>query len=284
MSQAQPLTPLSDTVAFLQSRFPQPVKIAVILGSGLGEAAETLAGPDAVKISYGEIPGFPPAKGHVVGHAGRLLFSTTAQGHSIAWMQGRFHGYQGYSLQEVTLPLRALHGLGAQTLIVTNAAGGIGSHLAAGDLMLITDHLNLMGANPLTGLVDQKGALPFVDMSEAYCPTLRTLAKTVAQAKDVNLNLKEGVYAGLPGPTYETPAEVRMLKTLGADAVGMSTVPEVIVARQLGLRVLGISCITNLAAGVSPTPLSHAEVLETGRQVKPQFARLLQGVLDQWTP
>jgi purine-nucleoside phosphorylase len=240
---------------------------ALILGSGLGGIAERIEG--AVRVPFAEIPGFPSAT--VAGHRGELIAGTLA-GRPVLALAGRFHLYEGHPAALAALPVRVLHALGARTLFVSNAAGGVRRTFRAGDLMIIADHLNLMGQNPLVGAAEE--AEPrFPDMSEPYSRALTTRLRAVALG--AGISLQEGVYAGLLGPTYETPAEVRMLDRLGADAVGMSTVPEVIVARALGMQVAGVSCITNLAAGISPDRLSHAEVLETTRRVAASFEQLV---------
>jgi purine-nucleoside phosphorylase len=245
--------------------------VALILGSGLGSLADEIS--DATVIPFAEIPGFPAAA--VIGHAGRLVVGEI-EGLTCAAMQGRFHLYEGHDPATVALPVRMLLALGARTLIVTNAAGGINRTFRAGDLMLIEDHINLLARNPLTGPV-LEGETRFPDMSHAYDVGLRQIAKRVADEQ--SLQLMNGVYAAVPGPTYETPAEIRMLERLGADAIGMSTVPEVIVARARGVPVLGISLITNLAAGLSPNPLSHDEVVAAGMEARERFAQLIRGVL-----
>jgi purine-nucleoside phosphorylase len=248
----------------------QPVA-AIILGSGLGGLARRIK--NATVIPYREIPGFPPST--VAGHAGQLLAGTLA-GRPVLAMAGRFHMYEGHSAQVAAFPVRVLHALGAPVLIVSNAAGGIRREFAPGTLMLIRDHVNLMFRNPLIGAV-QAGDLRFPDMSEPYDPALRALARRVGDGHGIAL--AEGVYCGLLGPSYETRAEVRMLATLGVDAVGMSTVPEVIAARAAGVRVLGLSCITNCAAGLSDTPVNHAEVIETTARVADRFETLVSGVV-----
>jgi len=249
------------------------VDVAMVLGSGLGGYANTLEGAHA--IPYGEIPHMPLAS--VSGHAGNLVTGTRA-GKRIAAMQGRSHLYEGNSPGEVAFGVRLMAALGAQTLIVTNAAGGISPGLEAGDLMAITDQLNLTGTSSLIGANDERRGSRFLDMTAAFDPQLVNTASGVAV--ELGFELKRGVYAGLLGPAYETPAEVRMLHTLGADAVGMSTVLEVLAARHMGLRVLGISCISNLAAGISEGPLSHEEVQETAGRVRSRFESLLSGVLE----
>lgn len=246
-------------------------KVAVILGSGLGGLVDDVE--RAVVIPYAEVLGFPGVSVH--GHSGQLVAGDIA-GVSVVVFAGRFHTYEGHPLQLTAFPVRVAHALGAETLFVSNAAGGVNKSFAAGDLMVIEDHINLMFASPLTG-PSAPDETRFPDMSAAYDPSLRRALQQVA--KGIGLNLREGVYAALQGPAYETPAEVRMLRTLGADAVGMSTVPEVVMARMLGMRVAGISCITNLAAGVQAAPLDHAEVLETTSRVGAQFQALVRGFL-----
>jgi purine-nucleoside phosphorylase len=249
------------------------VDIAMVLGSGLGDYADGLEGAHA--IPYGEIPHMPLSS--VSGHAGNLVTGQKA-GKRIVAMQGRAHLYEGNSPNEVVFGVRLMAVLGAETLIVTNAAGGISPELVAGDLMAITDQLNLTGASSLVGENDARRGPRFLDMTTAFDPALIETASGVANT--LGFELKRGVYAGLLGPAYETPAEVRMLRTLGADAVGMSTVLEVLAARHMGLRVLGISCISNLAAGISKGPLSHKEVQETAGRVRSRFESLLSGVLE----
>lgn len=245
-------------------------RVGLILGSGLGDYAETFEDP--VIVGYGEIPGFP--RSTVSGHAGRLVVGERA-GRCCVAMQGRIHYYEGHSAAEVAFPARVLVHLGCEVLIITNAAGGL-TH-PAGTLMLIRDHLNLLGDNPLRGEHDDRLGDRFPDMTRAYPAALRDAAR--AAAAEIGVELGEGVYAALAGPTYETPAEIAMLQTLGADAVGMSTVPEAIVANQMGARVLGISCITNAAAGQTGEALSHDEVKEVAARVKGSFTALLDGVI-----
>lgn len=248
--------------------------VGLILGSGLGGFAERL--DDSIAIDYHEIPHFPVST--VVGHAGRLVVGSLGGVQCVA-MQGRSHFYEGHSAQHVSFPARALITLGARTLIITNAAGGVNESFEPGTLMLIRDHLNLLPESPLRGVNDERLGPRFPDMTQAYATELRELAR--AAATELNVELAEGVYASLPGPTYETPAEVRMLRTLGADATGMSTVPEVIVANHMGARVLGISCITNKAAGITDQPLSHDEVTETAARVRVTFEALLEGIVKR---
>ena len=248
--------------------------IGVILGSGLGDYAEALE--DAVKLPYSEIPGFP--RSTVAGHAG-MWCCGTLYGKRVVMMQGRFHYYEGYGMKDVTLPVRVMQKIGVKTLIVTNAAGGVNLGYHPGELMVIGDIFSMTAQNPLIGPNLDAFGPRFPDMSCAFDKELRALAHECASEQ--GFALREGVYAQMTGPTYETPAEIRMLRTLGADAVGMSTVPEVIVARHGGMRVLGISCITNMAAGILDQPLNHAEVTETANRVKGQFRNLLDGIIEK---
>jgi len=248
-------------------------RIALVLGSGLGAFADELG--DAVSLPYEEVPGF--ARSTVEGHAGRLVVGKS-DGVEVACLQGRFHYYEGYTFDEVTFPVRTLCALGCHVLVLTNAAGGVNSGFEAGTLMLITDHINLLGANPLRGANDDRWGARFPDMTTVYDRELMRHAREAAA--EVGVDLRHGVYAALPGPSYETPAEIRMLRTLGADAVGMSTVPEAIIARHSGMRVMGVSCITNMAAGVmEDAPINHAEVMETGERVRESFTALLRATL-----
>ena len=249
-------------------------RTAIVLGSGLGEFAGTLG--DAVSMPYATLPHWPVSG--VVGHEGRLVVGQTS-GKTIAALAGRCHAYEGYSFQTVTFAVRALGLLGVKTLILTNAAGGINTRFSAGALMVIDDHLNLMGGNPLVGANDERFGPRFPDMTHVYSPRLRTIADEAGRAAGVLL--EHGVYVGLLGPSYETPGEIRYLRVIGADAVGMSTVPEAIAARHMGLDVLGLSCISNMAAGVLPQPLDHSEVLETTRRVRGQFISLLEGIVGR---
>lgn len=247
-------------------------EIGLILGSGLGFFAD-----DRIEVvgrlSYGEIEGFPVST--VPGHAGQFVFGHL-DGRRVVCMQGRFHFYEGYRMDQLTLPIRMMHQLGVHTLFVTNAAGGINPSYVPGDFMLIHDHINFLGTNPLIGAV-LDGDVRFPDMSEVYDKALRHEIREWARSQDIRL--EEGIYLATTGPSFETPAEIRAFATLGADAVGMSTVPEAIVARQLGIRVIGISCITNAAAGISSGPLTHEEVAETADRVRLQFADLLAGAI-----
>lgn len=247
--------------------------VGIILGSGLGDYADALE--ERQTIAYEEIPSFPVST--VEGHAGRW-HTGKLRGKRVCMMQGRFHAYEGYDLWDVTLPVRVMRKLGVHTLIVTNAAGGVNTAFQAGDLMLITDFLNLSGKNPLIGHNFDEFGLRFPDMTYAYDRELRALAADVARKQEITL--QQGVYCWLNGPNYETPAEIRMLRGLGADAVGMSTVPETLVARHSGMRVAGISCITNMAAGVLDQPLNHAEVMETGIRVRHTFETLVSGIVE----
>lgn len=248
--------------------------IGVILGSGLGDYAEALE--DAVKLPYSEIPGFP--RSTVAGHAG-MWCCGTLYGKRVVMMQGRFHYYEGYGMKDVTLPVRVMQKIGVKTLVVTNAAGGVNLGYHPGELMVIGDMFSMTAQNPLIGPNLDAFGPRFPDMSCAFDKELRALAHECANEQ--GFALREGVYAQMTGPTYETPAEIRMLRTLGADAVGMSTVPEVIVARHGGMRVLGISCITNMAAGILDQPLNHAEVTETANRVKGQFRNLLDRIIEK---
>jgi purine-nucleoside phosphorylase len=259
---------------FLRDRLAGGIDVAVVLGSGLGVFADTLAEP--VVIPYEEIPDF--ARSTVEGHSGRLV-AGMLPGASIrvAVMQGRFHYYEGYSLDEVTLPIRAFGAMGVKKLVLTNAAGGVNVALKQGDLMLLTDHINLMMVSPLRGRHDDRLGARFPDMSEVYSREYRRIA--LACADELGMTLREGVYMALQGPNYETPAEIRMMRALGADAVGMSTVPEAIVASQMGMQTLGISLITNAAAGIEDGPINHNDVMEMGRRVSGPFRDLLTRVI-----
>jgi purine-nucleoside phosphorylase len=258
----------------IRSRIRQVPAIAIVLGSGLGDFANSLG--DAIPMPYAELPHWPASK--VIGHEGKLVVGT-AQGRTIAALAGRCHAYEGHDLRGVTFAVRALGLLGVKTLILTNAAGGVNTGFAAGALMVIDDHINLVGGNPLVGANDDRFGPRFPDMSEVYSSRLRTIADQAAHA--LKMSLPHGVYVALLGPSYETPAEIRYLRKIGADAVGMSTVPEAIAARHMGLEVVGISCISNMAAGVLPQPLDHAEVMETTRRVRGQFIALLEGIIGR---
>ena len=276
-AQSGPLDEFSRAEAaaeFIRSQTALRPQIGLVLGSGLGGFADGMA--DAVRIPYGEIPHFP--RSTAIGHAGCLVAGRIAAT-PVAVMQGRVHLYEGYSIKEVAFPIRVFGRMGIRALILTNAAGGIGSHLHPGCLVLIRDHINLQGVSPLTGPNDERFGLRFLDMTSAYDSEFQRIAQEEAQR--LGLWLGSGVYAALPGPSYETPAEIRYLKIIGADLVGMSTVPEVIVARHMGIRVLAISCVTNLAAGLSDQPISHEEVLQMGARVQKELVALLAAVIPR---
>jgi purine-nucleoside phosphorylase len=263
-----------EAAQFIREKFAEDIKIALVLGSGLGAFADEVE--NAVKIDYADIPHF--ARSTVEGHAGRLVLGTV-NGVNVAVQQGRFHYYEGYALEEVTFPMRVFGLLGIKTVILTNAAGSLNADFKPGSLMLIKDHVNLMGANPLRGKNDERFGARFPDMTEAYSLELQELVQEEARAMD--LTLRRGVYCALSGPCYETPAEIRMLREMGADAVGMSTVPETIVARHQGTRVLAISCISNMGAGIGDEKINHEEVMETGAKVAEVFKQLLKRVLPK---
>lgn len=258
----------------IRARAGLDAKVALVLGSGLGGFAEEFK--DATSIPYQEIPGFVTSTAQ--GHAGRLVIGNV-DGVPVAAMQGRVHYYEGYSLEQVTFAIRAFKLLGIETLILTNAAGGIDVQLSQGALMVISSHLNLMGDNPLRGANDERFGPRFPDMSEVYSRELQELV--VEEAKEIGVTVRRGIYAALSGPSYETPAEINMLRSLGADAVGMSTVPEAIVARHMSMKVLGISCITNMAAGISEAPINHEEVMGTGERVRITFTQLLKRLIGK---
>lgn len=265
---------IAETVDSIRSRCRLQPALGLILGSGLGAFAESFQ--ERTTIPYSSLANFPSST--VVGHPGNLVIGKV-EGVPVAALQGRVHLYEGYSVEDVSFPARVLGLLGIRQLIVTNAAGGINTGFHPGDLMLITDHINLTGANPLIGLnLDQLGPR-FPDMSEAYDSGMRAIA--LEAARQQGIGLRQGVYIGLKGPSYETPAEIRMCRVLGADAVGMSTIPEVIVANHMGIRVLGISCITNMAAGILPQKLTHKEVMDTAEQVRDKFQVLLQSIIPK---
>lgn len=263
---------IGEAVEEIRRRSDLLPRVAIVLGSGLGAMAEEI--DEAVAIPYTEIPHFPVST--APGHAGNLLLGTL-EGQDVVVMAGRAHMYEGYTPQQVVFPVRTMRALGAETLLITNAAGGVNQSYVPGTLMLIADHINLTGRNPLVGTNDPRLGVRFPDMSAVYDPDLRALARRVAQS--LQLRLEEGVYLGLLGPSYETPSEIRMARALGADAVGMSTVMEVIAARHAGMRILGISCITNMAAGILPKPLTEEEVIETAAQVSGEFAALLRAIV-----
>ena len=265
---------LTEAAAVVRQKIGTTPDVAIVLGSGLG--AFTSALRDALTCAYGEIPHWPASA--VIGHAGELVVGTIA-GKRVSALSGRAHYYEGHDLRTVTFATRVLARLGVPALILTNAAGGINEGFTPGTLMLIEDHLNLMGGNPLVGPNDERLGPRFPDMTEVYSSRLRRISAEASRACGVPL--AGGVYAAVHGPSYETPAEIRYLRTIGADAVGMSTVPEAIVARHMGMEVLGISCISNLAAGVSPRPLVHDEVLEVTRRVRADFCRLLEAIIER---
>ncbi len=267
-------TRAEQAAQFILAKTKLRPKIAIVLGSGLGAFADDLA--DATRVPYREIPSFP--RSTAVGHAGVLAIGK-CEGVPVATMQGRVHMYEGYSPQEVAFPMRVLGRMGVKAAILTNAAGGINLEYKQGCLVLLNDHINLQGRNPLVGSNDERFGPRFPDMTRAYHKSYRQVA--LEEARRLGLNCFEGVYAALLGPNYETPAEIRYLRTIGADVVGMSTVAEVIVARQMGIRVLAISCVTNMAAGILDQPINHEEVLETGERVKGQFIALLRAVIPR---
>ena len=269
---------------YIRAQIKADVDVAVVLGSGLGSFADTL--DERVVIPYEEIPDF--ARSTVEGHSGRLvagkLVAPWEEGGihreiTVAVMQGRFHYYEGYSLDEVTLPIRAFGAMGVKSLVLTNAAGGINPDFRQGDLMLITDHINLMLVSPLRGQHDDRLGARFPDMTEVYPRAYQQAAEEMAA--EIGLGLKKGVYMALQGPNYETPAEIRMMRALGADAVGMSTVPEAIVARQMGMRTLGVSLISNAAAGMTGGPIDHEDVMKAGERVSRQFAELMRRTIPK---
>jgi purine-nucleoside phosphorylase len=271
---------VAEASAFLKAKLNGLVpQIAIVLGSGLGAVADAVT--DSIFVPYGAIPHFPQST--VEGHSGRIVAGTLG-GAPVVVMQGRVHFYEGYTPQQVTFPMRVLGLLGVRAVVLTNAAGGIAPGLSIGQLVALSDHINMMGWNPLTGpneprfAVTAGAGLRFFDMTEAYSKALRALAQQAAQRE--GWTLEEGVYLATPGPSFETPAEIRAFRTLGATLVGMSTVPETIVARHMGIAVLGISCVTNLAAGLSPAQLSHEEVFEAGRSVEHRLAGLLKRLIS----
>lgn len=268
------LNKIKEATSFIVEQISEHPKVGLILGSGLGMLADEIENP--VKIKYKDIPGFPVST--VEGHAGQLV-SGKLMGLPVLAMQGRFHFYEGYGLDAVTFPVRVMKALGVEKLLVTNAAGGVNAELTPGDLMLLTDHINNTGQNPLIGPNDPNLGVRFPDMSTAYDHDLQQIARVAA--KELDLDLKEGVYVWNTGPSYETPSEIKMLEGLGGDAVGMSTVPEVIVARHTGIACLGISCISNMAAGILDQPLSHQEVIDTTEKVRETFLNFVKKVLAE---
>jgi purine-nucleoside phosphorylase len=265
---------VQDASAFIAERAGRTPDVAIVLGSGLGDFVGELS--DTVAFDYRQIPHWPASA--VVGHAGRLVVGGCG-GRLVAGLAGRVHLYEGYDADTVVFGVRVMAHLGVRTLIVTNAAGGINTSFGEGALMVIDDHINLTGRNPLVGPDDERFGPRFPDMTEVYSRRLRTVAREAASAAGVAVT--NGVYVAVLGPSYETPAEIRALRTLGADAVGMSTVPEAIAARHMGMEVLGISCITNMAAGVLPKPLDHEEVMATTRQVRGEFIALIRGIVQR---
>ena len=265
---------IDQAAEYLRARTKLRPRVAVVLGSGLGAFADELT--DSTSFAYADLPGWPPST--AIGHAGRLIVGTV-DGSPIAVLAGRSHLYEGYPPAQVTHGVRVLGRLGVRTIVFTNAAGGVNPALAQGALALISDHINLQGVNPLVGANDDAFGPRFPDMTHAYSPELRARAREVG--RELGIDLPEGVYAAMLGPSYETPAEIRFLRTIGADLVGMSTVPEVIVARHMGIDVLAISCVTNAAAGVLPQKLDHAEVLETGQRIAGTLIKLLRALLPR---
>jgi purine-nucleoside phosphorylase len=263
-----------EAARLIRRRTSADVPVAIVLGSGLGAFAEDLT--DATEIPYDEIPGF--ARATVEGHAGRLVIGKAGE-ITVAAMQGRFHFYEGYSLEEVTFPIRVLKLLDVRTLVLTNAAGTLNIEYTPGSLMVISDHLNLLGDHPLRGANDERFGPRFPDLTSVYAQRLQDIV--IDEANALGLEVRRGIYAALSGPSYETPAEIHMIRTLGADVVGMSTVPEAIVARHMDMQVAGISCITNLAAGVSDQPIDHSQVMAIGERVRGSFTALLKRVIPR---
>lgn len=264
---------IEEAAALIRSKAGPP-DVAVVLGSGLGDFANTLR--DSTTLPYGELPHWPASK--VIGHEGHLVIGTLGQ-RRVAALSGRAHYYEGHDLRTVTFATRVIGRLGVKTLILTNAAGGVNVALTPGTLMVIDDHINLLGSNPLIGPNEERFGVRFPDMTEVYSKRLRGVADAVAAEQGIRIG--HGVYVALHGPSYETPAEIRFLRMIGADAVGMSTVPEAIAARHMGIDVLGLSCISNAAAGVLPTPLNHDEVIEVALKVRGMFGRLLEGIIGR---
>jgi len=265
---------MPSAIEYIRSRTNAAPRVAVVLGSGLGAFADELT--DRTEISYADIPQWPAST--AIGHAGKLVLGKL-DGLDVAVMAGRSHLYEGYTPAQVTMGVRVLHGLGVRTIVFTNAAGGINLSYGQGALVLISDHINLQGSNPLIGPNEDALGPRFPDMSDAYSAECRAIAHEVGS--QLGIALAEGVYAAVTGPSYETPAEIRFMRTIGADLVGMSTVPEVIVANHLGMRALAISCVTNMAAGILPQKINHEEVLETGRRVRDTLVRFLKSLLPR---
>lgn len=266
------ITDINIAKEYIQSKTTEKPTIGIVLGSGLGPFADTLE--DAVHIPYNSIPHF--AASGAVGHANELVIGKIA-GKTVVAMKGRFHYYEGFTLDQVTFPIRVMKALGIEKLIITNACGAVNTDFAPGDLMLITDHINLTANNPLIGPNNPELGVRFLDVSEVYNKVMRQVVIDIAKEQDITL--RQGVYAWWTGPTYETPAEIRMIRTLGADAVGMSTVPEALIARHSGIDTIGISCLTNMACGILEQPLSHDEVIETAERVKSTFLNLITSVI-----
>jgi purine-nucleoside phosphorylase len=265
---------VDQAAADIRRRCAALPETAIVLGSGLGDFSGTLRDP--IATSYTELPHWPASS--VIGHAGRLVIGTTA-GKRIAALSGRVHFYEGYDLPTVVFATRVMGRLGVRHLVLTNAAGGINPALTQGALMVIDDHINMMGSNPLLGSNDDRFGPRFPDMSEVYSARLRRIADEAARTRGVPVS--HGVYVAVPGPSYETPAEINFFRQMGADAIGMSTVPEAIAARHMGMQVLGISCITNAAAGVGDQPIVHDDVIATGRRVRDSFISLLEGIIER---
>lgn len=265
---------IKESVRAIHEKTKLVPEVALILGSGLGDLADELE--QAVRIPYAEIPHFPVST--VEGHAGQLVIGKL-EGKTVVAMQGRFHYYEGYSMQEVVFPVYVMKALGAELLIVTNACGGMNRQFAPGDLMVITDHLNFTGSNPLIGPNESELGPRFPDMSQAYTPSLIPFVTQIAE--DLDIRVQKGVYAGISGPNYMTPAELKMLRQLGGDAVGMSTVPEVIAASHAGLKVIGISCVTDMAIGEDLEPLTHEQVVEVANRTKPNFCTLVKQIIKR---
>ncbi len=263
-----------EAAEFIQKQIRVRPRIALVLGSGLGAFAEEL--DDARVIPYSTIPHFP--RSSAIGHAGNLVIGRVGEV-PVAVMAGRVHYYEGYSMQRVTFPMRVFSRMGIQAALLTNAAGGINLQLKQGCLVVLRDHINLQGSNPLIGPNDERFGVRFIDMTEAYDPAFRKMA--LEEGRRLGINICEGVYVAVSGPSYETPAEIHFLRTIGADTVGMSTVPEVIVARHCSMKILAISCVTNMAAGVLNQPINHAEVLETGERVQTSFVALLKALIPR---
>jgi purine-nucleoside phosphorylase len=270
----QTYTRVEEAAAAVRDRCGPLPEVAIVLGSGLGDFADTLQNSQAT--DYAALPHWPSSK--VIGHAGRLVVGDVA-GKRVAALSGRAHFYEGHDMAAVVFATRVMGRLGVKVIILTNAAGGINTGFAQGALMIIEDHINMIGTNPLVGPNDDRLGVRFPDMTEVYSRRLRRLADEAAQARGVKVT--HGVYVAVHGPSYETPAEIRYFRTIGADAVGMSTVPEAIAARHMGMEVLGVSCITNMAAGVLPQPLVHEEVMETAHRVRGSFTSLLEGVIER---